>query len=173
MTDRETLAVYDARADEYAQLVEDAGQPDTQLRHFLDLLPDGADILDLGCGPGRSAQLMAAEGHTVTAMDASARMVELADRLPKGPVVLAVNPGSMLASKMVKEAYGVVGGDLQIGAGILARAALSEKFGRASGQYFDNDSRRFVAPHRYALDAEKCRELVQAIEAVLTSTPRG
>ena len=44
----------------------------------------------------------------------------------EGPAIIAVNPRSMLGSKMVKEAYGVVGGDLRIGAEILCRAALSE-----------------------------------------------
>jgi NAD(P)-dependent dehydrogenase (short-subunit alcohol dehydrogenase family) len=58
----------------------------------------------------------------------------------EGPAIIAVNPRSMLGSKMVKQAYGVVGGDLRIGAEILARAALSDEFAAASGQYFDNDS---------------------------------
>lgn len=40
-----------------------------------------------------------------------------------GPMIVAVNPRSMLGSKMVKEAYGVDGGDLGIGADILVRSA--------------------------------------------------
>jgi NAD(P)-dependent dehydrogenase (short-subunit alcohol dehydrogenase family) len=56
-----------------------------------------------------------------------------------GPAIIAVNPRSMLGSKMVKQAYGVAGGDLRIGAEILCRAALSDEFAAASGQYFDND----------------------------------
>ncbi|TAM00391.1 MAG: SDR family NAD(P)-dependent oxidoreductase, partial [Rhodanobacter sp.] len=64
-----------------------------------------------------------------------------------GPVVVAVNPGSMLGSKMVKEAFGVAGGDIGIGAKILARAALSDEFSDASGKYFDNDTGRFAKPH--------------------------
>jgi NAD(P)-dependent dehydrogenase (short-subunit alcohol dehydrogenase family) len=35
-----------------------------------------------------------------------------------GPAIIAVNPRSMLGSKMVKQAYGVAGGDLRIGAEI-------------------------------------------------------
>lgn len=38
-------------------------------------------------------------------------------------MIVAVNPRSMLGSKMVKEAYGVDGGDLGIGADILVRSA--------------------------------------------------
>jgi len=41
------------------------------------------------------------------------------------PVIVAVNPGSLLASKMVQEGLGVAGSDINIGADILTRAALS------------------------------------------------
>ena len=85
-----------------------------------------------------------------------------------GPAVIAVNPRSMLGSKMVKQAYGVAGGDLRIGADILCRAALADEFAAASGQYFDNDSGRFAAPHPDALNPEKSAEMVRLIEAVLT-----
>jgi NAD(P)-dependent dehydrogenase (short-subunit alcohol dehydrogenase family) len=84
-----------------------------------------------------------------------------------GPAVIAVNPKSMLGSKMVKQAYGVAGGDLRIGAEILTRAALSDEFAAASGQYFDNDSGRFASPHPEALNPQKCEEIVRVIETVL------
>ena len=84
-----------------------------------------------------------------------------------GPAILAVNPGSMLGSKMVKEAFGVAGGDIRIGAEILTRMALAEDIAAASGQYFDNDTGRFAPPHPDALDPQKCAALVRAIEAVL------
>lgn len=85
----------------------------------------------------------------------------------KGPAIIAVNPASLLASKMVKDAYGVAGNDLGVGADILVRAALSDEFAKASGQYFDNDHGQFASPHRDALDARKNEKLVQAIETVL------
>ena len=85
-----------------------------------------------------------------------------------GPAIIAVNPGSMLGSKMVKEGFGVEGGDLQIGADILTRAALSDEFASASGQYFDNDAKRFAAPHADTLDSAKSEEVVHAIEMVLS-----
>lgn len=84
-----------------------------------------------------------------------------------GPSVIAVNPGSMLGTKMVKEAYGVAGGDVGIGADILYRAALSDEFATASGKYFDNDAGRFAPPHSDALDANKSADVVRAIEAIL------
>lgn len=85
----------------------------------------------------------------------------------KGPAVIAVNPASFLGSKMVKEAYGVAGNDLRIGAEILCRAALSDEFASASGQYFDNDSGRFAPPHPDALNGLKCDEIVRLMEAAL------
>ncbi|WP_372882808.1 SDR family NAD(P)-dependent oxidoreductase [Psychromonas sp.] len=85
----------------------------------------------------------------------------------KGPAIIAVNPASFLGSKMVKEAYGVAGGDLRIGADILCRAALSDEFATASGKYFDNDSGRFTAPHPDALDSAKNKKLVAVIEKIL------
>lgn len=68
---------------------------------------------------------------------------EMARSIPDGPVFLAVNPGSLLASKMVKEGFGVAGNDLQIGADILCRLALEDTFADASGRYWDNDANRF------------------------------
>ena len=84
-----------------------------------------------------------------------------------GPAVIAVNPGSLLGSKMVKEAYGVSGGDLQIGADILCRAALADEFANATGRYFDNDTAQFASPHPDALNPQKCEVVVRTIESVL------
>lgn len=77
-----------------------------------------------------------------------------------GPVVVSVNPKSLLGSKMVKDAYGVAGGDLKIGADILIRAALSEEFSQAYGLYFDNDIGRFANPHPDALNGSIVNECV-------------
>ena len=84
-----------------------------------------------------------------------------------GPAIIAVNPRSFLGSKMVKQAYGVAGGDLRIGAEILCRASLSDEFAGASGQYFDNDSGQFASPHPDAMNPKKCEEIVRVFEAVL------
>ncbi len=89
-----------------------------------------------------------------------------------GPMIVAVNPGSLLATKMVKEGFGVAGNDIQIGADILVRAALSEEFARAHGQYFDNDSGRFAPPHSDALDPARCDEIMRVVETVLNRINR-
>tara|TARA_R110002049_G_scaffold285698_4_gene467013 strand:- start:159642 stop:160454 length:813 start_codon:yes stop_codon:yes gene_type:complete len=93
---------------------------------------------------------------------------KLSDSLgSEGPSMIAVNPGSFLGSKMVKEAYGRAGKDLSIGADILTRAALSDEFATARGKYFDNDSGRFASPHPDVFDGDKCQEVIETIEALL------
>lgn len=87
-----------------------------------------------------------------------------------GPIFIAVNPGSLLGTKMVKEAYGMAGGDIRTGANILCRAALDDEFAAASGQYFDNDSGQFASPHPDAFDPQKSQEMVNVIEKILAET---
>lgn len=85
----------------------------------------------------------------------------------QGPVFIAVNPGSLLGTKMVKEGFGMAGKDIGIGADILVRAALADEFDAANGQYFDNDSGRFASPHADALDTQKTQAVVRAAESIL------
>ncbi|WP_220718304.1 SDR family NAD(P)-dependent oxidoreductase [Agarivorans litoreus] len=84
-----------------------------------------------------------------------------------GPIVVSVNPKSLLGRKMVKDAYGIAGGDLSIGADILVRASLSEEFNDAAGLYFDNDIGQFASPHPDALNAQKSGQVVELIEALI------
>lgn len=90
---------------------------------------------------------------------------ELATELTDGPAIIAVNPGSLLASKMVREGFGIPGKDMNIGADILCDAALGERFATASGAYFDNDSKQFADPHPAALDRDHATEVMGMINA--------
>ncbi len=81
--------------------------------------------------------------------------------------IVSVNPGSLLATKMVKEGFGVPGKDITIGVDILVRAALSDEFGARSGAYFDNDAQRFAEPHPAGRDEGACAAVVAAVEAVI------
>lgn len=87
--------------------------------------------------------------------------------LDKAPMMVSVNPGSLLASKMVKQAYGIPGSDLSVGADILTRAATSDEFAQAGGKYYDNDSKRFANPHPDAMNSQKCEAVVSTIEGIL------
>lgn len=53
---------------------------------FLECIPQGGSILDAGCGSGRDTKAFQERGYEVTAIDASARMVEAASRLTSAPV---------------------------------------------------------------------------------------
>ncbi|WP_417809508.1 SDR family NAD(P)-dependent oxidoreductase [Thioclava sp.] len=94
---------------------------------------------------------------------------DFAERHGDGPVSVAVNPGSLLATKMVREGFGTAGNDLNIGVDILSRVALSDAFATASGRYFDNDSGRFASPHPDAADPGKVAQVVEAINAQIQS----
>lgn len=109
---------------------------------------------------------MAAYAQSKLALTIWSRVMGL-EHKASGPMIVAVNPGSLLASKMVKEGFGVAGNDLSIGADILCRAALADQFADAFGQYFDNDAGQFSSPHRDALDEQKCAEVVRVIESIL------
>lgn len=98
---------------------------------------------------------------------------EMARAQPDGPAFIAVNPGSLLASKMVKEGFGVAGNDLSIGADILGRAALSNEFADASGRYFDNDSGRFAQPHAAASDKGQVAAVMEAIRDLTGEAGHG
>jgi hypothetical protein len=86
---------------------------------------------------------------------------------------MSVNPDSLLATKMVKEGFGMAGNDIRIGSDILTRLVLADEFATASGQYFDNDSGQFDSPHRDVLDPKISGDIVQVIEDVLAEKTRS
>lgn len=81
MSDDETLGVYARKAAEYAGLTKSA-KTDRHLAAFLEAVPQGGHVLDLGCGPGYAAGAMAEAGLSVLATDAVAEMVALAAQHP-------------------------------------------------------------------------------------------
>lgn len=115
-------------------------------------------------GPG-ALEAMSAYSQSKLAITMWSR--HLADQHPDGPAMIAVNPGSLLATKMVKEGFGMAGSDAGVGERILVDAATSPEFAEASGQYWDNDIGAFGSPHRDALDAQKCAAVVAAMEDII------
>ena len=63
--------------------------PDRDLQDFIDGVPKGGRVLDLGCGPGNSAAAMAAAGLITEAWDATPEMVRIAQKAPGVDVRLA------------------------------------------------------------------------------------
>lgn len=86
----------------------------------------------------------------------------------KGPVIIAVNPASMLGSKMVKQAYGVAGGDLQRGADAIIMTATSDAFANASGAYFDNDIGQISHPHPDAMVPQNNQAISDAVHDLVS-----
>ncbi|MEM6896246.1 MAG: class I SAM-dependent methyltransferase [Pseudomonadota bacterium] len=76
MSDDETLAAYASRVADYVALVK--SEPAASLVAFADALPDGARVLDLGCGPGHAARYLATRGFDTHAWDLSPEMVAAA-----------------------------------------------------------------------------------------------
>jgi SAM-dependent methyltransferase len=75
--DNETLQFYRRNAEAYAGW---AKAPSTQLKGFLELLPPGGSILELGCGAGNHSSVMLADGFKVRATDGSPEMAAIASR---------------------------------------------------------------------------------------------
>ena len=80
VSDDQTIGVYDARAEDYARMVDTVSDP--ALDRLIAETPKGGQVLDLGCGPGTAAAIMSKAGLAVTAVDASAEMVRLASAIP-------------------------------------------------------------------------------------------
>jgi len=80
--DRETIAVYDQRVEEYARQTDrdrQTGQVDAgPVEAFASAVSADGTVLDWGCGPGHDAARLSALGLEVDAVDASAAMVACA-----------------------------------------------------------------------------------------------
>lgn len=86
------------------------------------------------------------------------------------PILIAVNPGSLLASKMVKQGFGVSGKDINIGANVLTQLALNDEALNHSGEYFDNDKGKYAELHSDCSNSAKVDSLIKAIEEVLNTS---
>ena len=63
MSDEQTLAVYDAKAKEYAALVAKS-EPDAALIAFMAATMSGGLVLDLGCGVANASAMMRVPANT-------------------------------------------------------------------------------------------------------------
>ncbi|MFD2166140.1 SDR family NAD(P)-dependent oxidoreductase [Thalassotalea euphylliae] len=146
-------------------------------KKLLPLMPSDGRVVNLSSAAQATIELDAISGHRELSDGAAYAQSKLAITMwsmqmakelgDKGPSIIAVNPKSFLGSKMVKEAYGVAGGNLSVGADILCRAALSDEFNDASGKYFDNDIGQFAKPHQDALNEHLVTLVVDKIEQII------
>lgn len=119
--------------------------------------------IDLAALQG-GARMNDMEAYAQSKLAITAWTQEMALRHQAGPVFLAINPGSLLATKMVTEGFGVAGNDLNIGADILCQAALEDSFAAATGRYFDNDVGAFAPIHRSASDPSILKALLAVLD---------
>lgn len=93
--------------------------------------------------------------------------------LQKTPTVIAVNPGSLLNTKMANEAYGKHWSPADKGANILYDLALSNEYNSITGKYFDNDKGEekgmFGPAHPDAYDKALIENLMIETESILSS----
>ncbi len=81
----ETLQYYEKNAKSFADTTVGADMRDIRAR-FLKELPEGAYILDFGCGSGRDTQAFLKEGYRVDAVDGSGELCKKASEFTGIPV---------------------------------------------------------------------------------------
>ncbi|MCZ4696401.1 SDR family NAD(P)-dependent oxidoreductase [Ancylomarina euxinus] len=81
--------------------------------------------------------------------------------LHKNITAIAVNPGSLLNTKMVKEAYGQYWAPADKGADILYDLAIGEEHKKHSGEYFDNDSGVYAKAHGDTYNSNIVNNLIE------------
>lgn len=121
--------------------------------------------------PVSLAALQGKENLTANAAYAQSKLAltmwsfDLAKQLAEDNIsVIAVNPGSLLNTKMAKEAYGQHWSSADKGVNILHDLALSDEYDNVTGKYFDNDKGdpkgSFANAHVDAYDEQKVAELL-------------
>lgn len=84
-------------------------------------------------------------------------------------VTIAVNPGSLLNTNMVKEAYGHHWSSADKGADILYELAIYDRYSQSTGKYFDNDKGIFSKAHPDAYNQDKIAQLINETKNILNS----
>ncbi|MBU2921095.1 SDR family NAD(P)-dependent oxidoreductase [Winogradskyella psychrotolerans] len=82
---------------------------------------------------------------------------------------IAVNPGSLLNTKMAKEAYGQHWSPAEKGVDILYDLAMSEPHKNQSGTYFDNDKGSYNNAHPDAYNDDKIKLLLTLTKTIISN----
>ncbi len=81
--------------------------------------------------------------------------------------IVAVNPGSLLNTKMVHEAFGKHWSSASKGANILSELATAEEHKGFTGKYFDNDSGFYADAHPDAYNIDLINKLIAATNEII------
>ena len=82
MSENRTIDYYNTNAEKFFNDTVGIELNDFYVK-FLNYIPDGGRILDLGCGSGRDTLYFLQKGYDVISMDASEEMVKLSSELTK------------------------------------------------------------------------------------------
>jgi len=82
MSENRTIDYYNTNAEKFYNDTVGIELNDFYVK-FLNYIPDGGRILDLGCGSGRDTLYFLQKGYDVTSIDASEEMVKLSSELTK------------------------------------------------------------------------------------------
>jgi ubiquinone/menaquinone biosynthesis C-methylase UbiE len=85
---RDTIRTYDAVASRYLEIRRDGSFETDWLRSFVDYLPVGSTVLDLGSGPGRDAAELRRQGVNPICLDRSIGMLRTGEREYPNPRIL-------------------------------------------------------------------------------------
>ncbi|RTE52015.1 SDR family NAD(P)-dependent oxidoreductase [Arenibacter aquaticus] len=138
---------------------------------------DDARIINLSSAAQAPVSMTALKGKVTLGVNDAYAQSKLAltmwsfDLAAKEPdlTVIAVNPGSLLNTKMAKEAYGQYWAPADKGANLLVKLAIADHYKNDSGKYFDNDSGVFAPAHSEAYDQAKIEALIVNTNNVLDS----
>lgn len=147
-------------------------------QRLLPVIPTSGRVINLSSAAQAPVSETALKGETTLSDSAAYAQSKLAitmwtnhmaRKLSGRPIFIAVNPGSLLGTNMVKDAYGMAGKDINIGVKALTYLALDPDVDNHNGEYFDNDRGHFGEPHTDALDLEKVERVTTWIEEAATN----
>jgi NAD(P)-dependent dehydrogenase (short-subunit alcohol dehydrogenase family) len=145
-------------------------------RELLPIIDSDGIVINLSSAAQRPVDIKALRGFKeVSDMEAYAQSklaitawsYAMGREFEDGPCIAAVNPGSLLATKMVKEGFGIEGNDVNVGADILVRFVNEPEYSKRTGEYFDNDSGRFAPIHEAATNDRFIGELIKELDRII------
>ncbi|MBD0404125.1 SDR family NAD(P)-dependent oxidoreductase [Flammeovirga sp. EKP202] len=138
---------------------------------------EDARIINLSSAAQSPVSLSALEGKETLSENTTYAQSKLAltmwsfdlSRKVNDTTVIAVNPGSLLNTRMVKEAYGKHWSPADKGGDILYDLTMKDEHKQHSGEYFDNDAGRYGRAHSDAYDSVKIEALIVLTKTILAS----
>ena len=150
-------------------------------KELLPLLEKGnnARIVSLSSAAQSPVSLEAVTGAEISNVNAAYAQSKLAltmwsfylSNQQEKVAIIAVNPGSLLNTRMVAEAYGQHWSPATKGSDILYDLAVNQEYKGETGKYFDNDKGNpkgaFGPAHQDAYDDEKIKTLINKTEEII------